>query len=79
MTFSNLKKNMEMVKQQLNPTADVKAIRSTDDSEQCEFNEDALPVSVDGHVRTHGTEQQRTHRSVAPYAGHQAQLTKCPT
>ena len=48
MTFSNLKKNMEMVKQQLNPTADVKAIRSTDDSEQCEFNEDALQYQWTG-------------------------------
>ena len=48
MTFSNLKKNMEMVKQQLNPTADVKAIKSTDDSEQCEFNEDALQYQWTG-------------------------------
>ena len=48
MTFSNLKKNMEMVKQQLNPTADVKAIRSTDDSEQREFNEDALQYQWTG-------------------------------
>lgn len=48
MTFSNLKKNMEMVKQQLNPTADVKAIRSTDDSEQCKFNEDALQYQWTG-------------------------------
>ena len=48
MTFSNLKKNMEMVKQQLNPTADVKAIKSTDNSEQCEFNEDALQYQWTG-------------------------------
>ncbi len=42
MTFSNLKKNMELEKQRKNPTADEKAIKETDTAEQREFNEEAL-------------------------------------
>ena len=78
MTFSNLKKNMEMVKQQLNPTADVKAIRSTDDSEQCEFNEDALQYQWTGMcVRMAQNNKELiglAHRMQAI----KPKLTKCP-
>lgn len=78
MTFSNLKKNMEMVKQQLNPTADVKAIRSTDDSEQCEFNEDALQYQWTGMcVRMAQNNKELiglSHRMQAI----KPKLTKCP-
>ena len=78
MTFSNLKKNMEMVKQQLNPTADVKAIRSTDDSEQCEFNEDALQYQWTGMCVRMAQKNKEliglSHRMQAI----KPKLTKCP-
>ena len=42
MTFNNLKKNLELAKQQQNPTADVKAIKNTENIEQKDFSEEAL-------------------------------------
>lgn len=62
----------------MNPTADVKAIRSTDDSEQCEFNEDALQYQWTGMcVRMAQNNKELiglSHRMQAI----KPKLTKCP-